>query len=73
MLASTYSVHDGVSELNVAYTDPWDQTDEAWDDIRVVDVYGLCYSLEAKEKGLSVLEKYKRKIENMSQKEEARE
>ena len=52
---ATYGVHDGVSQLDVADADPRDKGNKAWDNVRVVDVNGLCYGLEAKQQRLSVL------------------
>lgn len=44
----TYGVHDGVSQHHVADVDPGDEADETRNDVRVVDIYGLGYGLEAK-------------------------
>lgn len=44
----TYGIHDGVGQHDVADVDSGNQTDKTRDNIRVVDIYGLSYGLEAK-------------------------
>lgn len=43
----TYSEHHRVCKLDIVDADSGDEADQAWDDIRVVYIYRLCYGLEA--------------------------
>ena len=52
----TNGEHDGVLQLHVADADPWDEANEPWYHIRVVDIDGLRNGLEAIEQGFCVRE-----------------
>lgn len=52
---STDGVHDSVGQQHVADVDPRDESGEAGDDVRVIDVDGLGDGLEAKQQRLGVL------------------
>lgn len=43
---NTYSEHNGVGQLDVVDANSGDESNQAWDDIRVVDIYCLRYRLE---------------------------
>lgn len=56
---ATDSEHDGVGQLDVVDVDSEEESDQAWDDIRVVDIYRLRYRLEPIQQRFCMLEETK--------------
>lgn len=57
MQAHTDCEHDRISQLDVVDVDSWNETDESWDDIRIVHIYRFGDGLESVQQSFCMLEK----------------